>query len=391
MRQNSRRNWPNDGGQGNLLTSDLFAELTSDYPMIKHSILRIILIAADILGLNYLFRAINANKVRVLMYHGISPVKLPDVYWLHIELERFQRQMNYLKARYNVRPVTMLYGQTENSDAPLRNGVVITFDDGLQNVYTTAWPLLKNLRLPAVCFVVPGLSEGQKQIWSCRLFELILKTPHTNIDLTSFGLERYDLEDDVEHRATVAEKIMRVLKELPKHTIDTILDHVVSHFGQEVEFDEGPFRLMNVKQIKEIAQSKEFDVGAHTYNHTVLSLLARQQQRKEITQSMDKLDEWGIQQVPVFCYPSGRFNKETITLLREAGIKAAVGTEDGLHDLADDKYNIKRISVGPDTELWEFKARLSGLFYFLMKLIGHGQVESSPGGKEDGKRFSHSY
>jgi peptidoglycan/xylan/chitin deacetylase (PgdA/CDA1 family) len=338
----------------------------------RHWTLKFTLIVADLIGLNYLFRAINANKVRILMYHGISPVKLPDVYWLHIDVEDFRHQMNYLKTLYNVEPVTVLIDQTDNTTSPSRNSVVISFDDGLKNVYTTAKPVLEELCFPAVFFVVPDLSERNEKIWSSAFFELILKTPSSNIDLTPYGLERYHLDENIEHRTTVAEKIIRDLKALPKHSLESIISHINSHYGQELSLDDSPFWLMTDEQIKLLSESTKFDIGPHTNNHMVLSSLTSQQQRTEIIQSLDKLNEWGIQSVPVFCYPSGRFNNDTVSLLKEAGIKAAVGTEDGLHDLSDDNYNIKRISVGPGTSLWEFKARLSGFFYFLMRLIGHG-------------------
>ena len=40
-----------------------------------------------------------------------------------------------------------------------RNAFVLTFDDGYECVYTNAWPILKELQIPATIFVITGLLD----------------------------------------------------------------------------------------------------------------------------------------------------------------------------------------------------------------------------------------
>jgi hypothetical protein len=77
-----------------------------------------------------------------------------------------------------------------------------------------------------------------------------------------------------------------------------------------------------------------------------------------------------VTQVAVFSYPSGFYNEETIELLKANGIRAAVATQEGFADPNGDRFAMRRIHVGADTGKWEFKARLSGLYYFLVRLAG---------------------
>ncbi|HWR83199.1 MAG TPA: polysaccharide deacetylase family protein [Candidatus Deferrimicrobium sp.] len=328
------------------------------------------LIVADILGFNLIFRRLNAGRIRVLMYHGVTDTKLPSVYWLMVPAAEFRRQMSYLKPHYRVMPVSVLGDEDPRGVGKDRYTAIITFDDGLKNVYTTAWPILKELELRAVCFVVPGLSIQREQIWSNRLFEFFLKTAHTHIDLTSLELEQYQLEASLEQRAAVAAKIIRKLKFSQRHMIEVVLNYLTSHYGSSTVDTGSPFVLMTADQIRTLAASREFDIAAHSWRHCILPTLTAAQQREEISRSISQLADWRIPPCPVFSYPSGHADNITVSILKELQVSAAVAADEGLHADGDDPYRIRRISIGSDTSYWEFKARLSGLYYFLMKLTG---------------------
>jgi hypothetical protein len=86
---------------------------------------------------------------------------------------------------------------------------------------------------------------------------------------------------------------------------------------------------------------------------------------------MEDLEKNDISFVPIFAYPNGGradFNSDTKEILQSCGIRLALTTVDGLHNRADDPMAVKRVAIGPDCAYYEFKARLSGLFYFLQRL-----------------------
>ena len=49
---------------------------------------------------------------------------------------------------------------------PRRQGIALTFDDGLRNNYTVAYPILARLGTPATFFVCPGLIDGGRWLWN---------------------------------------------------------------------------------------------------------------------------------------------------------------------------------------------------------------------------------
>ncbi|UCD17985.1 MAG: polysaccharide deacetylase family protein [Candidatus Zixiibacteriota bacterium] len=340
----------------------------------KRFILKITYILADLLGINLLFRYLNSGKMRILMYHGISSGHLPTLYWTHIGKEKFTWQMKYLKRRYNVVPGAVL--TEESMQSVLRkHAVVITFDDGLESVYTEAWPILKKYRLTAVCFVLPGLSESGRSIWTDYLYEFFIAGLGMEIDLTAFGLGRYRREDyGLHQRAQLALKIGGEAKSWPHEKREQLLAYLSAEYPTADGSPDQSFRLMTVRQIQKLGSGEEFTIAPHSNTHPILSTMTPDQQEQEICKTMETLVRWSVPHLPLFAYPNGRledFDRHTVRILQKMNIKAAVTTEEGFHDDLQDRFRIKRIPIGADVGKWEFKARMSGLFYFLLRLKNH--------------------
>lgn len=330
----------------------------------KSLLIRIVLFLADIFGLNRLFRSMNSDKIRILMYHGVSDIRLPSFYWTLLDRNVFLSQMAYISKKYNVVGPENIYADGNE----VKDRVVITFDDGLLNNYTTVLPILKEYDMPAVCFVLPLLSAKNEMMWTDKLYAVLIEDKNNILDLSKFSLGIYELESDPGKHAGAIKNLISKLKTIPNDKRSEILEYIFNDVAPGNVKDLGVFGLMSPARIKELSETGDFSIGAHTNTHPILSTMSSSEQEKEIKGGIDKLAEWGISTIPVFAYPNGRtedFNEETVKILEKYNFKAALTTIDGLHDPADDKYRIKRINIGADAGKWEFRARLSGLYYFL--------------------------
>jgi polysaccharide deacetylase len=98
-------------------------------------------------------------KVLVLNYHMVNSMFIS----LAIEPEDFDWQMKYLvdHGYHTISPDELydfLTGQGTLPDRP----VLITFDDGYEDNYTNAYPILKKYNLKATIFVVTGFLSKRK-------------------------------------------------------------------------------------------------------------------------------------------------------------------------------------------------------------------------------------
>lgn len=89
----------------------------------------------------------------ILGYHRVGSFKEDHV--PTVSAEAFKRQLEFL-TRYHVVSLDELVEKLERAEMPPRGSVALTFDDGYEETYHVAWPLLKRFRFPATLFVTPG-------------------------------------------------------------------------------------------------------------------------------------------------------------------------------------------------------------------------------------------
>lgn len=84
-------------------------------------------------------------------------------------------------------------------------------------------------------------------------------------------------------------------------------------------------RHLNREELNAMIKSGLVTIGAHTVNHPDLTILSTPEKKKEIVDSKKQLEDLVGQEVKYFSYPFGRFDREAVDLVREAGYQAAFG------------------------------------------------------------------
>jgi peptidoglycan/xylan/chitin deacetylase (PgdA/CDA1 family) len=333
----------------------------------------LIFMIGDLIGLNWLFRRTTSAKVRVLMYHSITSRRAGAFCWTVLDRDEFVWQMEYLSRHYDIRAASEVFANvgTQN-DAPVKT-TVITFDDGLENTFSEAWPVLSRLNLKAICFVLPALSQRDEQIWADDLFEFLIHQLPGDLDLNKHDLGSIRLDPDPDKRAEAAAVLLEKTKSWTASLREELLSGLLPDEKARRKKRSGVFKLMSIDQINQLAASREFEIGLHSDTHPIMSSLSAEEQEREMRASIEKLKLGEIRYVPIFAYPNGRlqdFNEDTLNVLKRLNLRTAMTTVDGMWNRGKDPLKIPRIPVGADTSRWEFKARLSGFFYFLAGLKG---------------------
>ena len=104
------------------------------------------------------------EHIRVLLYHRIAPSALPFELPAMTPVE-FENQLRYLQEQYHVISLSTFVDALRNGfdRLPVKQGkqfVVVTFDDGYQDNYDIACPLLKKYHTPATFFISTGFIEN---------------------------------------------------------------------------------------------------------------------------------------------------------------------------------------------------------------------------------------
>jgi peptidoglycan/xylan/chitin deacetylase (PgdA/CDA1 family) len=104
------------------------------------------------------------GRFGILMYHRIAEVgavvRRPT--W-NVTPRRFREQLEFiLEAGYQVWPLERLLDYPASGQTLPERVTALTFDDGYENVFLNAWPVLRELGVPATIFVVTGALESER-------------------------------------------------------------------------------------------------------------------------------------------------------------------------------------------------------------------------------------
>lgn len=111
------------------------------------------------------------RPVPILMYHSVDERRNPAYDRWCVSSHRFFEQMSALQDRgYAVLTVADYVDRQLSGAALPERFVVLTFDDGLRDFLTGAFPVLERFGFPATLFVVAGL-VGKTGRWLSRLGE----------------------------------------------------------------------------------------------------------------------------------------------------------------------------------------------------------------------------
>lgn len=105
-----------------------------------------------------LAQATSTLRVPILVYHSVRPhidheSKNVDAYDITPEL--FEMELKYLRdEHFEVITMDEMYTMTQHGDKnPDQKKVILSFDDGWENQYTYAFPLLQKYAMPAIFYV----------------------------------------------------------------------------------------------------------------------------------------------------------------------------------------------------------------------------------------------
>jgi peptidoglycan/xylan/chitin deacetylase (PgdA/CDA1 family) len=104
-----------------------------------------------------------AGAFGILMYHRVvvAPKGIVAPNW-NLPPNRFRAQLSGLLERgYQPWPLRKVLACHRAGDAIPSKTFVVTFDDGYENVYQYAFPILKDLRVPATLFLATGYLDSR--------------------------------------------------------------------------------------------------------------------------------------------------------------------------------------------------------------------------------------
>lgn len=116
--------------------------------------------------------------------------------------------------------------------------------------------------------------------------------------------------------------------------------------------------LFSIEQAKEMA-GNGIEFGSHTSSHRILTRINREEAEAEIKNSKIELENLLDVPVDFLAYPGGAFNWEIVSLVREAGYKAACSVLSPAINTSADRYWLFRNVFSPGLNTLSDRYRLN--------------------------------
>ncbi|MDD3056254.1 MAG: polysaccharide deacetylase family protein [Aliarcobacter sp.] len=229
---------------------------------------------------------------RVLMYHMISehlPKNKSKFNRLRVKPSEFEKQLIWLKNN-NFKSYTL--SELVDLEQIPEKSIIITFDDGYEDNFINAFPLLEKYGFKATIYIVLNRFE---QNWA------------TDKDLNQSSNE---LNNE---------------------------------------------KMLSNEQINEMINSGLIEIGSHTLDHVNLPKLTNEEKTIQLKESKEKIEEIFNITCNSFAYPFGFFDKDSVKIVEDLGYTNATTTVNGVFDKTKySNYEIPRIMVSGRQGLFSF-------------------------------------
>jgi len=294
----------------------------------------------------------NQNTLSIFLFHGVIEKKNKGIrnYNLkHIEKKSFLKIIKFLKLKGECLSIDQIYEIIKNKKKFPENSFAITFDDGFENNYKVAVPMLKKYNLKSTFYFSSELVDKNVMSWIDKVEYAFQKTNKKKL-LLPWEKKLSNINDN-KNKILVLDKIRKVLKNKNNNKL-------IEQFVKNL------FRNLNVKEIsslnnnldkkiswsnvKKLNKSDLFTIGGHSHKHVSLTSIPFDQAKKQIDISLKLFKKKAGIDLKHYSYPEGQrrdFNNNIIKYLKKKGIKICPSAIHGYNNNRSNLFTLKRISI----------------------------------------------
>jgi peptidoglycan/xylan/chitin deacetylase (PgdA/CDA1 family) len=286
----------------------------------------------------------------IFLFHGVIPQQRHHIrnYTVkHLARERFAAILRDLDDHGNAVSLPDIVQATVNGKKLPKRAFAITFDDGFENNYSVAAPVLDDFRVPAMFYVTTGFIESNGSSWIDLIEYSVEQAEKFQLSLTH--AELCGTYNSREEKIELLNRIRQVVKNDASIDPYEFAAEVSRQIGVRMEEPDPDLdQKMSWTQVRKLAENCLFTIGGHSHTHRILEYLSQSELEDEISLSLEKLKTNLDAPIEHYSYPEGLahcYSDRVIGALRGRGIVCAPSAEHGINRVGDNLFHLKRIMV----------------------------------------------
>lgn len=300
-------------------------------------------------------RAALRHDVRILAYHRVLESVEPEDFRFDLDLisasrDAFREQVDIVKRRCSPMRFDELIDRLDRGQSLPRRAALITFDDGYDDNYRIAWPILRDAGVSAMFFVSTGHIESGRPYAYDWLTHMVCVTRADRLQAPELAVDRA-LPGTLQGRRAVASDLLDRVKTLDAGAQQALIARLERDWSLPAEGGHPDCRPMTWSQLREMRDGG-MEVGSHGVDHQMLAKMTPAGMREELVASKRAIERELGGETRVISYPVGgsdAYDAAVISAVREAGYRLGCSYRAGPERMApDSRYDLRRIPVERD-------------------------------------------
>jgi peptidoglycan/xylan/chitin deacetylase (PgdA/CDA1 family) len=300
------------------------------------------------------------HRLLILCYHGVSMFDEHEWGGLYIPPRTLSRRMELLaRARCNVLPLSEAVSRLQSETLPDR-AVVITFDDGLYDFFSVAFPIIESFGYPVTLYLTTYYVDFNRPVFDAMCSYLLWKGRHKRhldwpeVFPCSVALDVVGLQ-----RATASIRQFALTRKLSGQEKDDLLSRLAGRL--DIDYQDlcrkRLLHLITADEAKELA-ARGVDLQYHTHRHRVYR--SRERMFSELDENRRRISAFTPIEPRHFCYTGGFYLPEHVGYLKDYGMVSATTCDVGFCEANTNPLLLPRLVDTPGLSDLEFRAWLMG-------------------------------
>lgn len=306
--------------------------------------------------------------LRLLVYHRVRQLSETfrfDPELVSVTCEEFSWQMRYVRSHLTPISFRELAAIVDGERPCPRNPAIVTFDDGFDDNYLNAYPILRELGVKATMFVVTDYVGSRRAFWFDHVSHALSVAQAGSYDVPQPGQAplRLVVPAGLDDRRALARRIKVGLKSRSSEELIECVAALSRTLGLPEAVDDPDSRPFGWQELTEMASSGLVEFGSHSKTHPILSRVTRAGLMDELKGSRERIEQATGAPCTVLAYPSGgreSYSGAVVSAVQEAGYRFACTNMAGANRLTNLRpFELRRSPVERYTTRERFRAALA--------------------------------
>tara|TARA_B110000003_G_scaffold275187_1_gene317088 strand:+ start:994 stop:1920 length:927 start_codon:yes stop_codon:yes gene_type:complete len=290
------------------------------------------------------------NYFSIFLFHGVikkDHFKIRNYNKKHILENDFIDFLKYIKKNGTSLSIDELIYFRENKINLPKNSFNISFDDGFENNFSIAAPILDKMKLKTTFYFSTDFIDNNSMSWVDKIEYCFELTKEKFIYVNNIG--NLALHNNFSKIQSL-NKIRKIVKKKLNININKFVKNIFTlcKLQSLKQFNSNIDKKINWSQVKKLYKNPLFTIGGHSHLHMPLTSFNNAQLDIQIKKSIRLFKSKINLNLKHYSYPEGQridYNDNIVVKLKKHGIVCCPTAIKGYNSINSNLFNLRRIQI----------------------------------------------